>query len=191
MARHDQQKNYSRNPRGDSLELLGQESRGAIHVSNIFRAKNKQGKGRISRSPPAAVPREIPRRKIPILSIDIYTARVYTYIHLLSLPFFRSLHAPSTVVIRLDANSLTEPGADYARNNSEVSREYRGLCSGISPMWRWVEGEVDWKKSNGFGKVWISRQGRDFTLFADDVVSFCVIRSNGRSAIFLTSFWTI
>lgn len=118
-------------PRGD-FHFSGQESRGAIHVSNIFRAKNKQGKGAwwfretreyIAFTAPRLF-REIPRRKIPIFPL----ACIYTYISVASLLLFSftlCAHHP-TVIIRLDANSLTEPrGAERRRRRRRrrITRE--------------------------------------------------------------------
>lgn len=130
LARHDHQKKGTY-PRGD-FHFSGQESRGAIHVSNIFRAKNKQGKGAwwfretreyIAFTAPRLF-REIPRRKIPIFPL----ACIYTYISVASLLLFSftlCAHHP-TVIIRLDANSLTEPrGAERRRRRRRrrITRE--------------------------------------------------------------------
>lgn len=153
LARHTiTKKRKKRHPRGD-FHFSGQESRGAIHVSNIFRAKNKQAAS-ISRSQPRGSSVKFRAAKFRSFHWHlrrVHTRRVHTYISVEpTVVLFRSLRDSRHP---LDANSLTEPReeeeeGDYAsRETIRVSRGYRRVIFSDlwNPVtgWRWREKSIE------------------------------------------------
>lgn len=163
LARHTiTKKRKKRHPRGD-FHFSGQESRGAIHVSNIFRAKNKQAAS-ISRSQPRGSSVKFRAAKFRSFHWHlrrVHTRRVHTYISVEhrepTVVLFRSLRDSRHP---LDANSLTEPREEEEEEGEDYASRETILCvTRISARYffRSVEsrdgltlkGEVDWKVEEG------------------------------------------
>lgn len=162
LARHTiTKKRKKRHPRGD-FHFSGQESRGAIHVSNIFRAKNKQAAS-ISRSQPRGSSVKFRAAKFRSFHWHlrrVHTRRVHTYIYIcwasrayccsLSLFARQSSSARCKFPYRTEGRGRGG-GLRVARNNSRDTRIsaryfFRSVESrdGLT-----LKGEVDWKVEEG------------------------------------------
>lgn len=210
LARHTiTKKRKKRHPRGD-FHFSGQESRGAIHVSNIFRAKNKQAAS-ISRSQPRGSSVKFRAAKFRSFHWHlrrVHTRRVHTYISVEpTVVLFRSLRDSRHP---LDANSLTEPReeeeeGDYAsRETIRVSRGYRRVIFSDlwNPVtgWRWREKSIE-KSRRGIDERILERrilnslkEGISFLFLFLFIRSNEALSNNNRSRDKILSkkdvFWT-